>query len=113
MGNKQTKVQNNKPCEKQTDIIENDLRIVRTYFNTPRNRAVLQVETHGKNMKIDRVDQLYFVTIRDRGLRTLENSICTYSEAMAKVTNWVEQYDCKIYKMDTGPLKKRNMSAAF
>jgi len=112
MGNKQTK---KKPDNIIIDFSlgKDDLRIVRTYFDTPRNRAVLTVETDEKNMKIDRVDQIYFVTVRDRGLRTLEHVACNYAEAMTRVTDWVQQYECKIYKTDLVPSKPRHMSAAF
>jgi len=64
-------------------------------------------------MKIDRIDQIYFVTVKDRGLRTLEHVACNYAEAMARVTDWVQQYECKIYKTEVVYNKQRHMSAAF
>jgi hypothetical protein len=113
MGNKQAKRKKSDDQAIKPDLMKDDLRIVRTYFDTPRNRAVLTVETGEKNMKIDRVDQMYFVTVKDRGLRTLEHVACNYAEAMARVTDWVQQYDCHIYKTDVVPTKPKHMSAAF
>jgi len=113
MGNKQSKRKKSDDQDIKPNLTKDDLRIVRTYFDTPRNRAVLTVETAEKNMKIDRIDQMYFVTIKDRGLRTLEHVACNYAEAMARVTDWVQQYECKIYKIDVVYNKQRHMSAAF
>jgi hypothetical protein len=90
-----------------------DLRIVRTFFNTPRNRAILEVTTNDKNMHINGMGTMYFITIRDRGLRTLDNQVCAYNDALKLVGEWLEQYDCKIYKTENVVEKKRCNLAAF
>jgi len=76
---------------KDSDI---NLRLVRTYFNTPRNRAVLEIEINNNimNSKVE-----YRITIKDRGLRTLEDIICDYATAKQKIEKWITQYECTIY----------------
>ena len=75
-----------------------DVRIVRTEFTTPRNRAVLQVQIDPNRIEIDYTKKLYNITIRDRGLRTIEQIICDYETAMKHIYDWTQQYKCKIYK---------------
>jgi len=50
MGHKQSKRKKSDDQDIKPDIMKDDLRIVRTYFNTPRNRAVLTVEIDEKKI---------------------------------------------------------------
>lgn len=88
--------------EKKDAAIDNILkdgdinfRLVRTYFNTPRNRAVLEIETNHMLTVIKSVD--YHITIKDRGLRTLEDIICDYATAKQKIEDWITLYECTVY----------------
>ena len=43
-----------------------NLRLVRTYFNTPRNRAVLAIETNNSVLTMIKSEIEYRITIKDR-----------------------------------------------
>jgi len=75
---------------------EINLRLVRTYFDTPRNRAVLEIETNNNTLTVIK-SVGYHITIKDRGLRTLEDFICDYTTATQKIEEWITQYECKVY----------------
>lgn len=67
-----------------------NLRLVRTYFNTPRNRAVLEIETNNSILIVMKSKVVeYHITIKDRGLRTLEDIICDYASAKQKIQEWI------------------------
>ena len=95
--------------DKPTDL---NLRIVRTYFDTPRKRAVLEIRTEHNNMLIKNEGYIYFVTIKDRGLRTLDYGAYNYTDVMKKINEWMRDYTCTVHQYD-GQLKNRCNSAAF
>ena len=82
-----------------------NVRLVRTKIDSPRRRAVMEIET----MKhLETKAFVYVVTIKDRGLRTLEQEIINdYEMVLNKIDEWKASYDCKI------DIKKRSKSAAF
>ncbi len=73
-----------KPSKESTQLI-NDINfcLIRTHINTPRRRAILEFEsTNGS----------YVITIKDKGLRTLEKNICDYKTAKSHIKKWVDNY---------------------
>ncbi len=94
MGNNATKTQ-----------IPVNVRLLRTKIDSPRKRAVMDIETmkHLENKSL-----VYVITIKDKGLRTLEQEIINdYDMVLDRIDEWKETYECKVI------VKKRHQSAAF
>lgn len=98
MGNKKSvDIKQRTPVD---DVLKDNinLRLVRTYFNTPRNRAVLEIKSNDNLIILRNSEISYHITIKDRGLRTIEDSICDYNTAKQKIEEWITQYECKVYE---------------
>lgn len=98
MGNKNSVQQKSTAVDDVLKDGDINLRLVRTYFNTPRNRAVLEIETNNSILTITSSNIEYHITIKDRGLRTLEDIICDYETAKQKIEEWITLYKCTVYE---------------
>lgn len=106
-----------KKSKDSKETYEINLRLVRTYFDTPRKRAVLEITTEKNEVIIKGgSNNIYYVTIKDRGLRTIEHTVCDYATINKKIEEWISQYKCTIYNSNDEtalPMKLRSNSAAF
>jgi len=96
MGNFHSSVR--KESDRSKEYLEDlNVRIVRTYFDTPRKLAVLEIETDGKLAHFDKTNDNYYLTIKDRGLRTVERVACSKEQAKSRADEWLKKYKCTIY----------------